>query len=144
MYIGDKLDIYNNSAIILEKKTPKRIISWITILTIIVVLFVVFSMVPFNIYKPFIGKVNITNNKTFLELELNYSGFPVDRYNKLYIKNKEYSYKIISIEDNILLLDINLDESLKIQNNIVNVNILKTRTTIFEIIKNEIKKGFEL
>jgi len=56
MYIGDKLDIYNNSAIILEKKTPKRIISWITILTIIVVLFVVFSMVPFNIYKPFIGK----------------------------------------------------------------------------------------
>ena len=142
MYVGDKLDIYNDSAVILEKKTPKKIISWITILVILLSLFVVLSMVPFNIYKPFTGKVNITNNKTFLKLNLNYSGFPVNQYNKLYIKNKEYSYKVISIEDNILLIDINLDEDLKIQNNVVNVNILKDRTTIFKIIKNKIKKGF--
>lgn len=142
MYVGDKLDVYNDSSIILEKKIPKKIISWVTILVILLVLLVVFSMVPFNIYKPVIGKVNITDNKTFLELDLNYSGFPVNRYNKLYIRNKEYNYKIVSIEDNILLLDINLDESLKIQNNIVNVNVLKNRTTIFKIIRNKIKKGF--
>ena len=144
MYVGDKLDIYNDSAIILEKKTPKKIVSWITILVILLILFVVFSMVPFNVYKPFIGKVNITNNRTLVRLDLNYSGFPVNRYNKLYIKNKEYSYKVVSIEDNSLLLDINLDESLKIQNNIVNVNILKDRTTIFKIIKDKIKKGFDV
>ncbi|MBQ2946483.1 MAG: hypothetical protein IJE04_01345 [Bacilli bacterium] len=142
MYVGDKLDVYNDSSIILEKKIHKKIISWVTILVILLVLLVVFSMVPFNIYKPVIGKVNITDNKTFLELDLNYSGFPVNRYNKLYIRNKEYNYKIVSIEDNILLLDINLDESLKIQNNIVNVNVLKNRTTIFKIIRNKIKKGF--
>lgn len=142
MYVGDKLDIYNDSAIILEKKTPKKIISWITILVILLSLFLVFSIIPFNIYKPFIGKVNITETQTILTLDLNYSGFPVNKYNKLYIKNKEYSYKVVSIEDNILYLDINLDESLKIQNNIINVNILKDRTTIFKIIKNKIKKGF--
>ncbi len=144
MYVEDKLDIYNDSSIILEKKTPKKIISWITILVILFSLFVVFSMVPFNIYKPFMGKVNITDNRTFLELDLNYSGFPVNRYNKLYIKNKEYSYKVVSIKENVLLLDINLDEALKVQNNIVNVNILKDRTTIFKIIKDKIKKGFDV
>ena len=143
MYVRDKIDIYNDSAIILEKKTPRKIISWITILIILLCLFIVFSTIPFNIYKPFIGKVNITKNKTFLILNLNNSGFPITKHNKLYIKNKEYNYEIVSIEDNILLIDINLDNSLKIQNNIIKVNILKERTTIFKIIKNKIKKGFE-
>lgn len=143
MYVGDKLDIYNNSAIILERKTPKKIISWITILIILIISVVVFSMVPFNIYKPFIGKVNITNNQNLVILNLSYSDFPVNHYNKLYIENKEYEYSVVSIEDNTVLLEINLDEGLKTQNNIVNVNILKDRTTIFKIIINKIKKGFD-
>ena len=142
MYVRDKLDIYNDSAIILEKKTPKKIISWITILIVLLSFFVIISLIPFNIYKPFVGKVNIIDERILVELDLNYGGFPVNRYNKLYIKNKEYDYEVVSIEDNILYLDINLDESLRIQNNIVNVNILKDRTTIFKIIKNKIKKGF--
>lgn len=142
MYVGDKLDIYNDSAIILEKKTPKKIISWITILIILLSLFVSSSMVPFNIYKPVYGKVNITNTGTLVELNFSGSDFPFDKSNKLYIKNKEYSYKVVSIEDNLVLLDINLDDNLKIQNNIITMNILKNRTTIFKIIKNKIKKGF--
>ena len=144
MYVGDKLDIYNDSAIILEKKTPKKIISWITILIILLSLFVVFSIIPFNIYKPIIGKVNITNNKTYIILNTNDSDFPFYKNNKLYIKNKEYNYKIVSIEDNLVLIDINLENNLKIQNNIITVNILKDRTTIFKILKNKIKKGFDL
>lgn len=142
MYVGDKLDIYNDSAIILEKKTPKKIISWITILIILLSLFVSSSMVPFNIYKPVYGKVNITNTGTLVELNFSGSDFPFDKSNKLYIKNKEYSYKVVSIEDNLVLIDINLDDNLKIQNNIITMNILKNRTTIFKIIKNKIKKGF--
>lgn len=138
----DKIDIYNDSAIILEKKTPKKIISWITILIILLSLFVSSSMVPFNIYKPVYGKVNITNTGTLVELNFSGSDFPFDKSNKLYIKNKEYSYKVVSIEDNLVLLDINLDDNLKIQNNIITMNILKNRTTIFKIIKNKIKKGF--
>lgn len=144
MYVGDKLDIYNDSAIILEKKTPKKIISWITILIVLLSLFVVFSIIPFNIYKPVYGKVNITDNKTFVILNFNGSDFPFDKSNKLYIKNKEYTYKVVSIEDNLVLLDINLDDNLKIQNNIITMNILKNRTTIFKIIKNKIKKGFDI
>ena len=37
-----------------------------------------------------------------------------------------------------------LDNDLKIQNNIITVNILKNRTTLFKIIKNKIKKGFDV
>ena len=143
MYVKmDKLDIYNNSAIILDKKTPKKIISWITILIILTILFIIFSLIPFNIYKPLIGYVDINNDNSYIVLDIDYSDFPVSNKNKLYIKNKKYDYEIILIEKDKLILDINLEDNLKIQNNIVTVNILKNRTTLFKIIKNKIKKGF--
>ena len=142
MYTGDNLDIYNDSAIILEKKTPKKIISWITILIILTILFVVFSFIPFNIYKPLVGYVDITNNSSYLILNISNSDFPVNKNNELYIKNKKYNYKIVKIEEDKLILKVNLDNNLKIQNNMITANILKNRTTIFKIIKNNIKKGF--
>lgn len=142
MYIEDKLDIYNDSAIILEKKTPKKIISWITILIILTILFVVFSFIPFNIYKPLYGYVDITNDSSYLILDVNNSDFPVNKNNELYIKNKKYNYKIVKIEEDKLILSVNLNNNLKIQNNIITANILKNRTTLFKIIKSKIKKGF--
>ena len=142
MYIEDNLDIYNDSAIILEKKTPKKIISWITILIILTILFVVFSFIPFNIYKPLFGYVDITNNSSYLILDFDKSDFPFNKNNELYIKSKKYDYKVVRIEENKLILNVNLDNNLKVQNNIVTANILKNRTTLFNIIKNKIKKGF--
>ena len=143
MYVKmDNLDIYNNSAIILEKKTPKKIISWITILFLVTFIFISFSIIPFNIYKPFIGYVDILNNSSYLIFDINYSDFPIDKNNELYIKNKKYNYKIVELKENKLILKIKLDDNLKIQNNIITVNILKNRTTLFKIIKNKIKKGF--
>lgn len=43
-----------------------------------------------------------------------------------------------------LVLKINLDESLRINNNIINVNIKNTRTTIFKMMISKIQKGFGL
>ena len=139
----DNLDIYNNSAIILDKKAPKNIISWITILIILTLLFLIFSIIPFNTYKPIVGYVDIIDNSSYLILDVNSSDFPIDKNNELYIKNKQYNYKIVKLEENKLILDIKLDNNLKIQNNIITVNILKNRTTLFRIIKDKIKKGFE-
>ena len=138
----DKMDIYNNSAIILDRKTPKKIISWITILIILTILFIIFTFIPFNVYKPIIGSVNITNNSSYLILNINGSDFPINKNNELYIKNKKYDYEVVKIEEDKLILNINLDNNLKIQNNMITVNILKNRTTLFNIIKNKIKKGF--
>ena len=144
MYVGDKLDIYNNSAIILEKKTPKKIISWITILIILTLIFLFLSFLPFNLYKTKVGYVDIVDNNSYIVLPIDESDFPVHKNKKLFIKNKKYNYKIMKLESDKLILKINLDNNLKIQNNIVKLNILKDRTTLFKIIKNKIKKGFEI
>ena len=140
----DKIDIYNNSAIILDKKTPKRIISWITILIIFLVMFLICSFIHFNIYKPYIGVIENVGDDVYFVSELEYSDFPVSKDNKLYVKNKQYNYEIVSIKDNVLTLKIDLDDNLKIQNNILVINILKDRTTIFKIIIKKLKKGFGL
>ena len=143
MYVKmDKLDIYNDSAIILDKKIPKKIISWITILIILMILFVVFSFVPFNIYKTFVGYIYIEDNNSYVVLSINESDFPINKNNKLYIQNKKYDYEVVMIQEDKLVLNINLDDNLKIQDNQVILNILKNRTTLFEIIKNKIKRGF--
>ena len=143
MYVKmDKLDIYNDSAIILDKNIPKKIISWITILIILMILFVVFSFVPFNIYKTFVGYIYIEDNNSYVVLSINESDFPINKNNKLYIQNKKYDYEVVMIQEDKLVLNINLDDNLKIQDNQVILNILKNRTTLFEIIKNKIKRGF--
>ena len=140
----DNLDIYNDSAIILDNKTPKKIISWITILIMLLILFLIFSFIPFNVYKPLIGYVEIKDNNSYLILDINESDFPINKDNKLYIKNEKYDYKIISVKDNKLIISINLSNNLKINGNTITVNILKNRTTLFKIIKNKIKKGFDV
>ncbi len=137
----DNIDIYNNSAIILYRKIPPKIISWITILIILLVLFIIFSFVPFNVYKPSTGYVKVESDESYLILN---SDLPISKNYKLYIKNKLYDYEIIDIIDGQVILKLSLDDDLKIDKNIIRVNILKDRTTIFNIIKNKIKKGFDL
>lgn len=136
----DKLDIYNNSAIILEKKTPNSIISWITILVIFVVLVIIFSLIPFNIYKPYVGYINIEDNNSFIKSKLEYSDFPVIKDKELYIKGKRYNYEVIDITNNILTLKLTLNDNLKIQNNVVMFNILKNRTTLLKIVIEKLKE----
>ena len=151
----DNIDIYNNSAIILEKRTPKKIISWITILIILLVMFIIFCFIPFNVYKPYYGilnvsksdayiDLNVSKSDAYIDLNVEYSDFPVNKYNKLYIKNKPYSYEIVNMQNNKLVLKIDLDNNLNIENNALLVNILEDRTTLKTIILKRIKKGFGL
>lgn len=138
----DKIDIYNNSAIILDRKTPKSIISWLTILIVLLVLFIVFSFVPFNIYKSYDGYISISDKDTYITLNLDSSDFPTSKNNVLYIKDEKYDYKIVDIYENNVTLKVNLKSDIEIENNYILVNILKERTNLYKIIKNKIKKGF--
>lgn len=137
----NKLDIYNNSAKILENKTPSEIISWITVLKILLLVFIVFSFIPFNIFKTYIGSINVIENNYYFIAKLGYTDFPIDKSKKLYIKGKKYNYEVISIEGDELVLKIDLPDSFKISNNTLIVNILDNRTTLFKIILKKIKKG---
>lgn len=140
----DNIEIYNNSAIILNKNTPKSIISWITILIILLVMSVILFSVPFNIYKNYSGYVYIQDSSSYLILMLEDCDFPINKNNKLYIKNTEYDYDVVNVNTKEVTLKLNLKDGIKIENNLIVVNILKDRTTVFKILRNKIKKGFGL
>lgn len=140
----DNIDIYNNSAIILNNKTPNFIINWIIILILLSLLICIILFIPFNIYKQFNGYIILKDNNSYINLIVNKNDFPLYKNKKLFIEKEKYKYKIISIDDNNTIIKINLKEDIKINNNIVNVSILKDRTILYKIIKNKIKKGFGL
>ena len=73
----DNINIYNNSACILNKKTPFIINSWIVILIICLILFIILSFIPFNIYSYYDGYVLKQNNKYYISLIINYNDFPI-------------------------------------------------------------------
>ncbi len=140
----DNIDIYNNSAIILNNKTPNFIITWIIIIAILSLFIVVIMVIPFNIYNKYNGYIILEDNNSYINLIVNKNDFPLYKNKKLYIEKEKYKYKIINVNDNNVLIKINLKEDIKINNNVVSVNVLKDRTTMLKIIKNKIKKGFDL
>ena len=132
----DNIDIYNNSAIILQGTESPFINSWIIILIILSLLFILISFIPFNIYNTYNGY--IIDDYIYI----NEYDFPVNKSNKLYINKDNYKYEVVSIDNENVVLKVKIKDDIKINNNIVVVNILKDRITIFKIIKNKIKKGF--
>lgn len=138
----DNINIYNNSAMILNKKTPKLVYSWITILILLIIVSIILFLIPFNIYKTYLGSLILDNDKAYIKLSLNNNDFPIKKKNKLYIENDCYNYEVININNLEVLLSINLKDEIRINNNIVVVNVIKNRTTVFKIIKEKIKKGF--
>lgn len=132
--------MYINSEI-LSRKMPKSIISWITILIITFILSLIFINIPFNTYKSFNGYIFKYKEKFYIRVLINKSDFPIYKKDTLYIKDKKYKYEIINIDKKKYILDLRLDSSIKIENNIVIVNIKKEKTTVFKILKNKIKKG---
>ena len=140
----ENIDIYNNSRVILNKKMPKIITSWLTILIILLILLIIFCNIKFNIYKNLKGIVIIKDNDTFIQTILNKSDFELSKKDLLYIKDKKYKYEIINIENNIALLKIDIPDDLKIEDNVININILKERTTLFKIIKRKIKERIDV
>ena len=130
------IDVFNNSATVLNNKVPNKIISWITVLIILLILFILFSFISFNIYKTSLGYVEGGYVKIY-----NYDS-TIDLKDKLYIKDKKYDYSIISINNEEVTLNIELDKSLNIEGNILVINFLRYRTNIFNIIKNKWKDVF--
>ena len=134
------IDIYNNSGFILNKDISFFEKSWIIILISLIILFIIIMFIPFNVYKNY--NAYIENNSMYLILEN--KDFPINKNDKLYIENNLYKYEIISINNNIVNIDIKLNKDINIENNTFKVNVLKDRTSLLKIIENKIKKGFGL
>lgn len=130
----DNIDIFNNSAIILENKLPKRIKSWITVLILLLIFFIPISFVNFNTYKMYYGVYK--NN----QITVYSNNFPLNK--KLYINGKKYNYEILNINDEKVILNIKLDNNLKFENNALYLNVLESRTNLFSLFKRKWKEVF--
>ena len=143
----DNIDIYNNSSIILSRKVPKKIISWISVLISITLFIIIFgTFVKFMKYEKTIGIVNKNTLTVLLTKDkLN------EIKNKLIIKNKEYEFSINSISKDYIIsdnknyyeviLDLELDDEYKINNNILDISIELGKKTLLKETLNFFKKG---
>jgi len=130
--------MYNNLDFILKYKQPRIINSWILILKVMLILFIVFMFIPYNTYKNYIGYVVIENNCSYILLNRDTS------LNKnLYINGKKYKYEIVENSDYIKI-KLDLEDSLKIDSLYLDINIKSDKKTLFKVLKNKIKKGIGL
>lgn len=145
----DDINIYYNSSIILDRKIPSKIVSWVTILIGLLIFILLFG--NFIGYKKYQKVVGIVKNNTIIVL------IEPNMINKiqrtLIINNKEYNFEINSISEDYtildnknyyeMILDIDLDNKYKINNNILELNIELGKTTLIKEIIIFLKKGME-
>lgn len=147
----EPIDIFYNSEIIIKRKQPKIIIYNIIIL-ISLSLLLLFSC--FYTYHPYLNlKASVVTNNQDYYLKVLISENDMDKLNNtnLLIKNKNYKYEIKEISSSLLdanynkyyeiLIICNINKSLRINNNIININIKLPKTTYMKKLIQEFKKG---
>lgn len=145
----DDINIYYNSSIIVDRKIPSKIVSWVTILIGLLIFILLFgNFVEYKKYQKVVGIVK--NNAIIVLIEPNM----INKMQRtLIINNKEYNFEINSISEDYtildnknyyeMILDIDLDNKYKINNNILELNIELGKTTLIKEIIIFLKKGME-
>lgn len=134
------IDIYTNSSIILERRMPNKIISWIVILILFLIFLLVISFIPINIFRTYSGYVTLENNNQYINFVMG-SDDLIDKKGTLYIKNKSIKYEFDSIKENMITVLIDSKYLLE-SNKLIKINLLCDRTTLLKLIRNKILKGF--
>ncbi len=148
----EAISIFDNSSLILEKKRPLYIISYLTII-LIATLFILLigSLYKYNPYKNYLGRIIINEDDFYINLLMEEEEIPFLN-DSLIINNKNYKSKIINISDTAYIgentkkyyevtLESNIDDNLIIQNNIIQINIKLPKTTLLKELVKNIKKG---
>lgn len=140
----DKIDIFKNSKMKIMYSSPSRIISWITIVLVIIVSFFIISIsYRYNTYIEVISYVNI-NEKYNIRGIIEKKDMPIKKNYKLYIEGKRYEYEIVDIKeyDNYyeLFIKCKVDKNLLINNNLVTLNFIKNKTTLMNEIIKKLRK----
>lgn len=143
--------IFNNFSYIINKKTSIAIIVWILFLIVGLTLFLLISFTyKYYIYDSYLGYIKKIDNSFYTIIYVPQNEISDLSESDLLVDKKEYSFKIINISEEYytinnnlcyqVILDFNLSEKYLIENNIIEINFRKEKTTIF----NEIKKGIKL
>ena len=141
----ENLNAFNYSKMKLINEKPSKIISWITILCILSLVFILISILfKINKYTNTIEYVEIKEDYN-LKIIIDKSLFPIKKNYKLYIEDNKYDYKIIKINklDTYyeLLVDCKLEKELLINNNILKIRFKTGKTTLIKELIKKIKKG---
>ena len=141
----DNINVFNYSKLKLMNEGPSKLVSWLTIIISLLILFLIFSIFfKYNIYSSHVGYIEISGNYN-LKVIVDDKAFPIKNNYKLFIDNKNYKYKVVNIVKQVgyyeLLINCNLDSYLLINNNIVTVRFQKEKTTIFKELEKKITKG---
>ena len=150
--IMKKIDIFNNSAIILLKRTPNKILNSMYIIILFVIVVIMFSLLyKYPKYSYYQAIVEKDNNDYVISIVLKEAELPFNKGNSIVIDNKKVKIKNIEVSDvnydnmgnqyRIIKLKVNIDDKIKINHNIVDVHIYKGDTTIFKELWKKVKKG---
>lgn len=140
-----------DSSIVLKKKTSISILIFIFILAIFFIIFLLLIInYKYNIYSHYLGYITGQDENYYISLYVADSKIEYFMDSDLILDKIEKEYKILEISEDYYLLDntryhliileSNLDDKYKIENNIINLTIRLEETTLLK----QIKKGLKL
>ena len=146
--IKEKIDIFNLPSNILNKKTNIYIIMWnILLLLFISILILVIIFYEFYEYETCLGYVKKIDDYKVVVYLKDFS--KINEY-ELYLDDEVILFDVYSISSDYyiinnenyyeIILNVELKDIYKIENNILNLKFKKNKTTYF----NKIKKGIDL
>lgn len=143
--------MYQNEWMIIESKTPRYIIFWISMFFFLIVMFLVILCIPFKQRLYYSGFVTKIGNKYYVKIYS--SDQEVGKLNRknVWINGKEYPLAYTKIKEAYTIdtslevfhevyLSLSLPKKLKIENNKVEVLFEREKTTLFKIIKKKLEK----
>lgn len=141
----ENISAFEYSKLKLMNEKPSKVVSWITILIILLCAFILFSVFyKYHLYEQYAGIIELNDNYN-LKLYVDKKLFPLDKNYKMYLNNKKIKYSIYQVNDNgayyELFLNCQLNDNLLINNNLVTIRIRKRQTTFLKEILRKIRKG---
>lgn len=120
----------NDSSILILKKVPIKIISWITIVIIFIIFFVIFSL--FYNYRYYLKYPAIFIDDNKIKLSMNLEDIVKLSDYELLIDNKVYSYQIEEVKEINNFYEVVLKLNLNLSKKYFNIYFRSDETTIFK------------
>lgn len=150
----DNLDIFNNSKAVYMQKTNNKIISYITIIFIVSILFLLLSVFyKYEIFNIYYGKVYKQDDESYLILNVDSDFINVSKRNYLEINNEIVKCHLKSFSDNYVIYnnkkywevtyECELPEELNVNNNMLEIKINRRETTLFNEFLSKMKWGIK-
>ena len=148
----DDINAFNNSAIIYNRKQQIFIISWISIFIISFIFFtIIVIFYKYTIFNIYYGKVVNTKEENSLYIAVDSDFVEMKNRNYLNISGEDYKCKLKKFNDKYyyigtkkywdVIYNCEIPSEINVNDNLIEVKVIKRKTTIFKEILAKIKKG---